>query len=201
MKLAALAFLSALLPLALLQEDQKELPPPKIKDPVARFFQGEGPRLEAAVQGAWILMDFVDPQQRDIAEAVSGFAQFQDGFLTLIIGIQTFDTGFFGVDEELLLQTGAYRYRFDELANLQLSTVLGYTSFNDDAQLERELQGDVYEYIVTVDDGVLDLRTNDGIVITFRRTTAGEFPDSAIRTLERRRSGQPFWEDPTGAPR
>lgn len=202
MKPLALALLSMLLPLAYLAQEQEETPPKKKStEPVTAFFQGEAQRLTEGVEGAWMLMDYVDPSQQDMAEAVDGFATFHDGFLTLIVAIQTFDTRLFHVADVLLLQTGAYRYRFDEQANLQLSSVLGYTSFTEDASLERERPGETYEYIVTLDDGVLELRTTEGVVFTFRRTEAGEFPESAIRAIEGRRSGQPHWEEMTNRPR
>jgi hypothetical protein len=183
------------------EKPQETTPPKRSTDPVTRFFQGEGERLAEEIEGSWMLVDFVDPRQHPLTDAADGFATFHDGFLTLIVSIRTLNQRWLNLEEELLLQTGAYRYRFDEQTNLQLSTVLGYTSFTEGAVLVRERSGEAYEYITTIADGVLELRTVDGVVISFRRTAAGEFPDSAIRTLEGDRSGQEFWEEMTNQPR
>jgi hypothetical protein len=42
---------------------------------------------------------------------------------------------------------------------------------------------------------VLELRNAEGVLYSFRKLAAGEFPDSAIRKLERRRGGAGAWED------
>jgi hypothetical protein len=148
-----------------------------------------------------MLIDYTDPQQQLFESEASGFATFHDGFLTLILALDAVDQTLFGARAVLIVDSGAYRYRFDEQANLQLSSVVSYTNQTDDGVVAREPSGGVDEYLARLEDGVLELRTAEGVQFSFRKVTAGEFPDSAIRKLESRRSGTERWEVDEQEPR
>jgi len=167
----------------------------KSKNPVTRFFDAESERLEKEVEGTWTLFDYTDPRALAIDDVASGSATFHDGFLTLILAMNTFEQRLFRVREFLALDAGVYRYRFDEQASLQLASVMSYTNDTEDGQMEHEPSGAVAEYFTSLDDGVLELRDREGIVYSFRKIAAGDFPESAIRKLDRRRSGTEQWED------
>lgn len=94
-------------------------------------------------------------------------------------------------------QGGAYRYRFDELANLQTSSVVGFSNQTQNGELAPDRSGMTDEYLVRLENQTLELRSSDGSSVTFRRVQAGEFPESSIRALERRRGGVDAWEDLT----
>jgi len=168
--------------------------PARKKNPVSAFFEGEGERLATEVEGSWTLFEYFDPLEAPDSYRASGFATFHDGFLTLILSIDTAERHLFGLRRNTLIHTGAYRYRFDEQAFLQLSVLLSFSNETDEGDLEREPSGQAFEYYAQVDDGLLELRNPEGIRLSFRKLTAGDFPDSAIRKLESRRSNTEHWE-------
>ncbi len=182
------AFGSALLP----QEKKEEKK--KSQNPVTRFFEDEGERLAKEVEGTWTLFDYTDPTDVALDDVASGFASFHDGFLTLTLAMDTVEPGFLGASEYTILDSGIYRYRIDELANLQLSSVVSFSNQTPDGEVERQPSGLVLEYFMRLQDGVLELRDVAGVLLSFRKIAAGDFPDSAIRKLDRRRSGTEQWD-------
>lgn len=178
---------------SLLQEQKQEKEKKKSLNPVTRFFDEESERLAKEVEGAWTLFDYTDPASIELDDVASGFATFHDGFLTLTLSVDAVDQGFLGLDVYTILDTGLYRYRVDEQANLQLSSVMTFTNQTDDGTVQRDPSGMVLEYLMRIEEGVLELRDPDGGMFSFRKIAAGDFPDSAIRKLDRRRSGTPQW--------
>jgi hypothetical protein len=203
MKTPTLLLLSGLLlpVLAPRQKEQDEKPEKKIQNPVTRFFKEQSERLTKEVEGSWALIDYMDPTEAPIEDAAQGFATFSDGFLTLMISIDTFEERLFRAREFMLLQAGAFRYRFDEQGTLQLANVMSVTNQTEDGDLQHEPSGMVYEYFAAIEAGVLQLRDVDGVQLSFRRVTAGDFPESAVRKLESRRGGAPRWEENDPTPR
>lgn len=179
---------------ALLPQEQQEKEKKKADNPVTRFFDETGERLTRELEGAWTLTDYSDPTDLEFDDLASGFATFHDGFVTLILAMDTLDRNFLGVTRHLVLDTGVFRYRIDEQVSLQLSSVMSFSNQNEDGDMERERPGRTAEYYASIEDDVLELRDPEGVVFSFRKVTAGEFPESAIRKLDRRRSGTEQWE-------
>jgi hypothetical protein len=165
--------------------------------PIVRYPREEQERLSREIEGSWILMSFEEPNEEAMDDsALDGFATFHEGFLTMIIQGSALETRFLGrVREHLFVQGGAYRYRFNELTDLQTASVVSFSNTNPDGDLAREPAGSAGEYQVRLQDDELSLRNESGGVLTFRRVKAGEFPESAIQTLERRRGGADAWEE------
>ena len=137
MKLPATLFLAGLLapafapPVALPQEPppaEQEKEQKKAQNSVTRFFQDRAEQLAKDVEGSWMVFDYVDPAKAPIPGAASGFATFHDGFLTLILAIDTIESRLFRAREYVLVNTGAYRYRFDQQGMLQLANVVSLTN-------------------------------------------------------------------------
>jgi hypothetical protein len=168
----------------------------KAENPVTRFFQQEGERLEGAVEGSWLLFDYVDPVVSSLDGTPTGFATFHEGVVSMTISVDTAERRLFRLREFQLVQSGVYRYRFDEQANLQLAAVMSFSNASEDGEMERLPAGLAMEYFSKLEDDVLELRNSEGVTLSFRKFTAGDFPDSAIRKLEARRSGTPQWEGP-----
>ncbi len=194
MKLTVLLCLSALLAPVLSPRQEPPAPKKKAEGSITRFFQDEAERLTKEIEGSWILLDYVDPAEPPDEGAAGGFATFHDGFLTLLLTIDSYETHLFRAREFLLLHAGAYRYRFDGQAFLQLASVMSVTNQTNDGELERESSNQVYEYGATLKADHLELRNSDGVTLSFRRITAKDFPESAIRKLESERGGQARWE-------
>lgn len=177
---------------ALLPQEQKEKK--KSVNPVTRFFEDEGERLAKEVEGTWTLFEYTDPTDLALDDVASGFASFHDGFLTLTLAMDMVDRSLLGLSEYTVLDSGIYRYRVDEQANLQLASVMSFSNQTQDGEVERQPAGQVLEYLMRLQDGVLELRDVDGVLSSFRKIAAGDFPDSAIHKLDRRRSGTKQWE-------
>ena len=173
------------------QKDQKEKK--KSQSAITRFFQDQREELTKTVEGSWTLFDYTNPTDLTQEDQASGFATFHEGFLTLTLAMDTFDSTIFGAREFVVVDTAIYRYRFDEQSNLQLASVMGFTNQNGDGEMTHGQVGRVQEYFARLDRETLELRDPDGIVFSFRKITAGEFPESAIRKLDRRRSGTDQW--------
>jgi hypothetical protein len=201
MKIPTLLCLVGLLAPAFAPRQEQEEPKKRIQNPVTRFFKEQAERLTEEVEGAWMLFEYDDPAEAPMEDAARGFAMFQDGLMCLMLTIDTYEERLFRAREYMLLQSGAFRYRFDSQGALQLSNVLSVTNQTTDGDLQHEPTGLVYEYFARIEDGVLELRNTDGVQLAFRRVAAGEFPEAAIRKLESRRAGQPIWEELDQEPR
>ena len=197
MKLSALALLACLLSPALFptQAPRQKTSTEKKDDPLGlQLPEKENERLEREVQGSWLLFDYNDPEEVLVDDSASGFATFQDGFLVWVLAIETVESHLFRPRDLVLLQTGSYRYRFDQGGSLQVTNVLSYTNMTDSGTVAREPGGQAYEYWARISDGVLELRNSDGVQISFRKVESGNFPESAVRKLEARRGGADHWE-------
>jgi hypothetical protein len=192
--LTALTFLAGLLLPAARSQEEKPGKPEKSANATTRFFEGEAERLTKELEGAWMLLDYTDPAAPVGAGQASGFVTFHDGFMTWLFSVDTAEDTFFGYRAFLLLESGAFRFRVDEQANLQLASVMSFTNNTSDGDVARDRSGSAFEYFTRLDQGVLELREPDGIVMTFRKVEAGEFPDAAGRRIEKGRSGTPGWE-------
>src|SRR6185295_5852871 len=94
MKLSAL-LLSAVLVPALVPRQEGTPPKKKPESAVTNFFREQVERLTKEVEGSWTLLDYVDPQESPDEGAAGGFATFHDGFLALLITIDTYETRLF----------------------------------------------------------------------------------------------------------
>src|SRR5262245_17816558 len=168
---------------------------------ITRFFQDETERLTKEIDGSWMLTEYTDPEQLDVAEGLNGFAMFHDGYLTLMTALDGVTRRLFRYRSHIYLQAGTYRYRIDEQTNLQLSSVMLFSNDTDDGELEHHPAGQVFEFLAKLEEGVLELRDTTGLLMTSRKVSAGEFPESAIRKLDSHRSGTPFWEKDDEPPR
>lgn len=195
MKFSALVCLSAFLAPALAPRQEPPPAPKKAENSIARFFQDEAERLTKEIEGAWMLLDYVDPSQAPDEGAAGGFATFHDGFLALMLTIDTYESRLFRTREFVLVNAGAYRYRFDGQAFLQLASMMSVSNQTEDGDIVHDPSNMVYEYGTTLKDDRLELRDSDGVTLSFRRITTNDFPDSAIRKLESERGGQARWEE------
>lgn len=176
------------------QEEEQETPPRKERlNPVSGFFEDEAARLTKELEGSWMLMEYADPDQVPLDDQAEGIMTFHDGFLTWILAVDAVERHLFSVSDFVFLQTGAYRYRIDETASLQLASVIGYTNDTESGSLERD-PSLAFEYTLLLQDGLLELRDAEGVRMTYRKLDSGEFPDSAIRKIERNRSRTPAWK-------
>ena len=188
-RLIALSALAASPLLSFARQDEEE----RAQEPLGGIFAGEAERLEKEIEGSWMLMEYVDPDEIPLEDAASGFMTFRDGFLTWILSVEALEKRWFTVDDRVFLQTGAYRYRFDETASLQLASVLSFSNDTDDGDLQRD-PALAFEYTVTLADDVLELSDPDGVRMSYRRIESGEFPLNAIQKIERGRSRTPAWD-------
>jgi len=183
----------ALAPLgSFVRQDGEQPPERKPRAPVAGVFGDEAERLTKEVEGSWMLMEYIDPDQIPLGDAASGFMTFHQGLVTWMLGVEAREKHWFRSEDRVILQSGAYRYRFDESASLQLASVLSYSN-DGDGILKRE-RSLAFEYTVILGDDLLELSDPDGVRMTYRRIKSGEFPEEAIRRIESGRSRTPAWD-------
>jgi hypothetical protein len=171
---------------------------PDKRDAITRYVDQQAEALAKELEGSWMLMEYRDPLVPDQEDAGSGFATFHDGFLTWMLAFDSAEDTLFGMREFLVLESGAYRYHVDEQAFLQLASVMSFTNNTDDGNVERDPSGEAFEYFAKIEDGVLELRDTEGITLTFRKVQAGDFPESAVRQIEKQRGGVDSWETDEG---
>lgn len=168
------------------QEEKQEQQEDR-RSPMARFQDDEQKRLSEGIEGSWILLDYMDPTEVVLDDIqTQGFATFHDGFMQILMtepGVRL--RVFRRAIDELWVWSGAYRYRIDPLGFLQTQSVMGFD--NSDGALLTESSGLAEEYQITLAEGELVLRRNDGVTYTFRAATAGEFPEDAIQAVQSRR--------------
>lgn len=200
MKIHALLLLAGLAttPLLVPQDTQEEGQQEEKKGhPITEFPKEEAERLTREIDGSWALTGYEDPDQPEIDDALDGFATFHDGFLTLLMQLHGARRRILGWQELMSVQAGTYRYRFDEKGDMQTAVLMAFSNQNEDGDLRPVATGEAHEYLVDLKEGILELRTEDQVVLTFRKVEAGEFPEDAIRRLEKKRGAGPAW-DPAG---
>ena len=189
MRIAILAFFLGLPLLPLAIQDEGEQVQQEPRNAFTAFQEEESARLEKAVQGAWLLMDYqttafvIDP------EDVRGFVMFYDGFMTLTLQAREESGGFFGTALEYTFQSGAYRYRIVDGVHLQVVGMIGFTNANEERELDFQAPLEPHEYVMTVADNELGLTRMDGRSFRFRKLERGEFTESSIDRLNRLRTG------------
>ena len=119
-----------------------------------------------------------------------GFANFQDGFMTLIFQGRQFEPSFLNREPvQFAIQAGAYRFRISPQLTLQTATVRGYSNANEDGVLIFERSRQAREYTIELKEDELVLSHAQGHRFVFARLRATDFPPEAIEALERARMG------------
>jgi hypothetical protein len=168
------------------QDSGAERPAPRS---LAAFRAEERQRLERELEGAWSLFTYTtdggDVDPRD----ARGFATFHQGYMSLILQAREQVQRLLRLPgPEYTIQAAGFRYRVSEDLALQTASVLGFSNANADRELEFESTNAAREYeLRLVRDELVLSRPN--ATFTFRRMPAGEFPASAIESLDRSRSG------------
>jgi hypothetical protein len=207
MKISALLLLAGLAttPFLVSQEEQgaqdaqkeKKQEETKKGHPITAFPKEEAERMTREIDGSWALTGYDDPSAPELEDALDGFATFHEGFLTLLMQLHGARRRILGWQEVMTVQAGSYRYRFDEKGDMQTAVLMGFSNQNEENDLLPVSVGEAHEYLVQIADGILELRTEDQVKLTFRKVDVGEFPEDAIRRLEKKRGAGPAW-DPAG---
>ena len=173
------------------------------KTPFTSFEERTRAQLAEDIVGAWILTSFENPLSPIETSTLSGFASFQDGFMTLVLRGYIDERDAFGDTQATYVQAGAYRYRIDELGSLQTMTVLGFDNGAEYEFIDFEPSGTVREYRASLerDYGAVSeslqlvLRNADGAEFRFSQVSSEQFPEEAIRELDELRGRVDFWSD------
>jgi hypothetical protein len=189
-RLAALAVVPLVFALAL----QDPAPAPQGEEqeqeplvPLSDFRRSERQRMEREMQGTWVLTLYRGAYDVVEQSTVRGFLMFDRGLVAMNLQLIAQPHGFIGRGERYYVQAGLHRYRLTELLQLQLASVMAFTNANDQDELAADPASYPREYDNTIAGNDLTLRRWDGEELTFRRMRGGEFPDDAIRRLDRAR--------------
>lgn len=149
----------------------------------------ERQRLTKEIEGSWLLVNFQSGTEPVDPNSVSGFAQFQNGYSTMLFeavedNVQPPYVG--GVH----VQGGAHRYKISDFLTLQLATIMGFDSFNKDSEVVLESTSFPREYQIKLQGDMLTLSRMDGTTFWFSRMAETEFPLEALDALEQAKSGR-----------
>jgi len=183
----ACSCLLAFLPRAQEVDTQEE--DPEIRNPFTAMAEDEAKRIDKALQGAWMLMEFTTLNDMVDQEAVQGFFVFHDGYLTVTLQAARATGGFFTEKREYMIQAGAYRYRVADAQLLQTTGMMGFTNAGNLNQLDFQSVLEPQEYQVTVTERDLTLQRTDHSVFRFTKLERQDFPESAVRRLDLMRGG------------
>lgn len=188
--LFALLLAAAPLPVALLGDQDPPETPPEEEEPrpgLTAHREEERARVEAALEGTWMLLRYDPPAAIFDPTNVQGVAVFQDGYLSLTVMAQTFQPEFFGDGVQLFVQGGAHRYRVNELGELQTAAIMSFHNFDDEELLQVEASGSPREYTLEIDETGTTLRMTkaDGTALSWSRLGETEFPADAAEALDR----------------
>jgi len=167
------------------QEGDEETIPDDIVPALLRHRKEQRDALIEGLRGAWRL---VHHRQQDQRSALLGWEEglflFGDGFLTVQLRGVAFDSVLF-IEVPAVL-SGVHQYRVDEFRRLQLSSIIGHSSFG--RELDFEPTGSLREYEASIELDELTLRRQDGVVFVFERMAVeGAFPEDALQQLNFRR--------------
>ncbi|HED66530.1 MAG TPA: hypothetical protein ENJ09_13370 [Planctomycetes bacterium] len=186
-----------LLPTFARHRQQDDEPAPS--SPFTSFLADEAARITKDIEGAWTLLVFDTPEEVVEPEDFRGYAQFHDGYCTLIlIGAEPV-RDFFGDDTAYTFLSGAYRYRIGESGTLQLSSVVGFDNLDEPGALSFHTGPDATrEYEIQLTDNSLRLREPGGDTFEFRRLPKSTFSSHDLESLRLQRNGAWFDEEDDG---
>jgi hypothetical protein len=189
LSLPATLALASLAGLALTRpQDPVETPPaPAVKPGLGAVAAEKRARIEQGLEGAWLLVRYDPADALFDARNVQGVAIFQEGYLSLNIMAQTFQSEFFGDGFQLFIQGGAHRYRVDDFLRLQTAAIFSFHNFDDDEDLETEASGSPREYEIELDETgrTLSLTKSDGAVLLWNKLAETPFPSESSDALDR----------------
>lgn len=133
--------------------------------------------------GTWQLMVYEHHTEVLPASAVRGFAQFQEGFMTLILHARSLDG-----DNDMLSQAGLHRFQITDTGILQTATSMGHSSFNEDAENIWEEPNTPREFRISLNLDDLTLTNPDGSRFIFRRIGAQPYPLEATEKIRAARA-------------
>ena len=76
-----------------------------------------------------------------------------------------------------------YHYRIDDQVQLQVASLMGFNNMTPDGDLLFVGNRKARQYWVRIEDGVMELTALDGLRLTFRKVSGGEFPLEALERL------------------
>ena len=169
------------------KDAQEEAVDERTIPPFRRYRLAEKKRIEEALEGGWILMDFTDPNNPLEESVFDGWVSFHEGYMTLLFHFAIIEPGFLGEREQRYYQMGTYRYQLSEELYLQTATLMGSSNWNPEGEIEREPSGFARELQIEIADDELTLTNRNLIRFQFRRVRETEFPLDAVRELQRTR--------------
>ena len=158
----------------------------------------EQARLSEEIKGAWILMSAETANEYVDSTKILGFATFVDGYHTMLFGGNEPSGLIFGPRVRVAMSSSASRYRISPRYTLQVASIMSFSNMTEDGRFRYFPSGETIEYEIRVEDGLLELTSQDGRKRTFRRLDESEFPLSAIDKIQENSGGWEFAEDATG---
>ncbi len=157
--------------------------------PLLAFRRAQQEALEQGVKGSWQLLDYTQNGAVVPEDEITAHFLFCDGYSALVIHALGFDEA--TLEEVSLAQAGLFRYRVDESAELQTSTIIGHA--NPFGEVEWEDEGELREYALVLEKGqdsrsdLLTLTHEDGTTMRLGRTAPGQITQKEVERLNQLR--------------
>jgi len=159
---------------------QEQVPPAEkrpAQSPWNLSNEAETARLKHEILGPWQLISLENDGQGLPKGSAIGFALFLDGYMSYEAHVRSEPT--VPDTEGLFFQTGTRRWRFNELMELEMSTLIGTHNLTFDEEVEFEVPGTrrVFTATLVEDELTLDRRGAQGHTrLRFQRLGKLPFP-------------------------
>jgi len=174
-----------------LGQDPQDEDKPRSRSPFTAYLEDEQKRITEEIEGSWTLLSLETNGISVDIEDFRGYAQFHDGYVSLMIMSAGPVEVFFGTEIDYAILSGAYRFQVSEDVTLQLASLLGFDNLYSEG-FEFHDASDAREFELMLEEDRLTLREPAGDRFEFARLGGGAFPDTIADRLRSRRSGWDF---------
>jgi hypothetical protein len=172
------------------QDDEEEVDRFPV-DPFRAFSERESKRLEAELEGAWLLTSFKTPEDFLDPGDFTGFASFNDGYMSWIIHGREVVRTSLTRRYAYLAEANVYRYEVGPQLTLQLANMLGFEWDTQREEIYSSSDRQNFEFEVSIEDDVLRLWITNDFTYEFSRLRDTSFPEKARTQIQRRRGALP----------
>lgn len=158
--------------------------------------RAQADKLSRELNGAWRLVRVIDVDNPIQSALMAGFAMITDGYISFVIEAEA--NAFDAFDVDPLFQVGVHHLRFNQMLQLQTSTIIGHS--NLEGTFSYEEAGILREFEVTVLGNTLTLLRPNGSRLLFQRAENAVFPEKTISLIRQQRMEQAGGAEPAPAP-
>lgn len=158
--------------------------------------RAQADKLGKDISGVWRLVRVIDVDNPIQSTMMAGFAMITDGYISFVIEAEA--NSFDVFDDDPLIQVGVHHLRFNQLLQIQTSTIIGHSNLAE--EFSYEPSGTVREFEVRVAGNTMTLLRPNGSRLLFQRAVNAVFPEKTISLIRQQRMEQSGQAEPAPAP-